>query len=136
MSLVLGLVPKEDDSKVKVFDELIQNIELKHNGHLSTGIVGTYFLYKALGKFGRPDLAYKVITASGYPGFEHNLTRVNEKTPLPSTTLWEDWGGVSSLAHPVQGTVVSFFYEYLAGIQPLIEKPGFILICKGETLRW
>jgi alpha-L-rhamnosidase len=42
-----------------------------------------------------------------------------------ATTLWEDWKGVSSLAHPVQGCVVSFFYEFLAGIRPILDAPGF-----------
>jgi alpha-L-rhamnosidase len=123
MSLVLGLVPKEMERKA--FEGLVDNVVNIRKGHLSTGIVGTYFLYKALSQFGRPDVAYSVITKSGFPGFEHNLTRVLPETPIPSTTLWEDWGGVSSLAHPVQGTVVSFFYEQLAGILPNIEHPGF-----------
>ena len=123
MSLTIGLTPKEAEKKV--FQQLVDNIIETRNGHLSTGIVGTYFLYKALSEYERPDIAYKIITAKGYPGFEHNLTRVNKITPLVSTTLWEDWGGANSLAHPVQGTVVSFFYEYLAGIKPIIKQPGF-----------
>lgn len=120
MSLCLGMVPAGLEGKV--FQQLVKNLE-ERGGHLSTGIVGTWFLYKALGQGGRPDLAYQVITAKGFPGFEHMLTRVNDKTPVPSKTIWEDWGGVSSLAHPVQGAVVSFFYEYLAGIQAI--EPGF-----------
>nr|MDO8114704.1 family 78 glycoside hydrolase catalytic domain [Candidatus Sigynarchaeota archaeon] len=121
MSLVLGLVP--EGLEKKVFDQLVRNVVDARAGHLSTGIVGTYFLYKALGQGGRPDVAYQVITAKGFPGFEHMLTRVEESTPMPSTTLWEDWNGVASLAHPVQGCVASFFYEYIAGIQP--DSPGF-----------
>jgi alpha-L-rhamnosidase len=123
MSLVLGLVP--EDAKQKVFEQLVTNVVEVRDGHLSTGIVGSYFVYKALSQFGRPDLAYQVITARGFPGFEHNLTRSNATTPIPSTTLWEDWGGVSSLAHPVQGMVVSFFYEWLAGIQRDEKAVGF-----------
>jgi len=123
MSLVLGLAP--NDMKQKVFEQLVTNVVEERNGHLSTGIVGSYFLYRALAEFGRPDLALQVITVPGFPGFEHNLTRSNATTPIPSTTLWEDWGGVSSLAHPVQGTVVSFFYEWLAGIQKDPKAPGF-----------
>ncbi len=120
MSLVLGMVPPGMEEKV--FQQLVQNVN-ERGGHLSTGIVGTYFLYKALGQGGRSDVAYQAITAKGYPGFEHMLTRVNEKTPIPSTTIWEDWQGGNSLAHPVQGCVTSFFYEYLAGIQTI--EPGF-----------
>ena len=123
MSLVLGLAPPEFETQI--FDDLVENFENKWNRHLSTGIVGTYFLYKALSLYGQSDLAYQAIIAKGFPSFEHNLTRIDEKTPLPSTTLWEDWAGVSSLSHPVQGTVVSFFYEWLAGIQSQIDTPGF-----------
>ncbi|MFX0100408.1 MAG: family 78 glycoside hydrolase catalytic domain, partial [Candidatus Hodarchaeota archaeon] len=136
MSLVLGLVPEKHEGKV--FDVLVKNVLDERKGHLSTGIVGTYFLYKALGQWGRPDVAFQVITAKGFPGFEHNLTRVNANTPVPSGTIWEDWGGRSSLAHPVQGTVVSFFYEYLAGIQWI--EPGFkkfkIAPCFVSGLEW
>jgi alpha-L-rhamnosidase len=120
MALVLGMVPP--GLEAKVFQQLVKNLE-KHEGHLTTGIVGTWFLYTALGQGGRPDLAYQVITAKGFPGFEYMLTRVTDRTPVPSKTIWEDWGGVSSLAHPVQGAVVSLFYEYLAGIQAI--EPGF-----------
>lgn len=131
MSVVLGLVP--DGFESKVFDQLIHNVYTIRKGHLSTGIVGTYHLYKALGQFGRPDTVYDVLTAKGFPGFEHNLTRVNEFTPLPSTTIWEDWGGRSSLAHPVQGAVVAYFYEYLAGIQSVSEYPGFKKVIISPT---
>ncbi len=123
MALVVGIVPEA--VKDKVFDCLVRNITGERNNHLSTGIVGTYFLYQALHEFGRPDLALKIITVPDYPGFEHMLTRVLPATPLPSGTVWEDWGGLSSLAHPVQGCVVSFLYECLAGIQPSAESPGF-----------
>jgi len=124
MSLYLGLVPKSPELKEKVMEVLVDNIEEKHESHLSTGIVATYFLYHALSKFNRPDLAYDIITAEGFPGFEY---MINYRSPLqaPATTLWEDWAGRSSLCHPVQGCVVSYFYEILAGIKPIKEYPGF-----------
>jgi alpha-L-rhamnosidase len=124
MSLVLGLSPINHEKQI--FDQLVQNVEVERKGHLSTGIVGTYFLYEALAQHGRSDLVFNVLTANDYPGFEYMLTRVNENTPLPSKTLWEDWKGVSSLAHPVQGCVVAYLYEYLAGIQTDLDKPGFL----------
>ncbi|MHA1682878.1 MAG: family 78 glycoside hydrolase catalytic domain [Promethearchaeota archaeon] len=123
MSLALGLVPRGREADV--LERLVENVLGVRSGHLSTGIVGTYFLYKALSQYGRPDLAFKVITAKSYPGFEHMLTRVDSRAPLPSTCLWEDWAGRFSLAHPVQGSVVSYFYEYLAGIKPVLDAPGF-----------
>jgi alpha-L-rhamnosidase len=123
MSLGLGLFP--DGLEKDISKNLVDNIEKKWQGHLSTGIVGTYFLLKALGKSGNADIAYHVITKAGYPGYIQNLTFSDSRTPLGSTTLWEDWGGVSSHSHPVQGCVVSFFYEYLAGLQREESKPNF-----------
>jgi alpha-L-rhamnosidase len=127
MALVLGMNPV--DMTEKIFQGLVANVVEKHGGHFTTGIVGTYFLYHALAEGGRPDLVYRILTATGFPSFEHNLTRSDARTPLPSTTLWEDWGGISSLAHPVQGTVVSVFYEYIMGIKPLAESVGFKKVC-------
>jgi len=141
MSLVLQMAPNGIEKKEldqKIFDQLVKNVEETRGGHLSTGIVGTYFLYRALGLMGRADLAFQVITAKDYPGFEHMLTRVDETMPLRSTTLWEDWKGVSSLAHPVQGSVVSFFYEYLAGIHSVITgfKRFIVSPCIIDGLSW
>jgi alpha-L-rhamnosidase len=123
LALYINLAPQAH--RDMVLKMLLTNIQEKWANHLSTGIVGTYFLFKTLGMEGHAETAYKIITARDIPGFEYNLTRIKQTTPLPSTTLWEDWGGVSSLAHPVQGCVSAFFYEYLAGIQPRANSPGF-----------
>ncbi len=123
MSLVLEMCPQGAEHEVA--SNLVKNIKQEWNGHLSTGIVGTYFLFKALGEYGFADIAFEVITKAGFPGYIHNLTHFDSKTPLGSTTLWEDWSGSSSHAHPVQGCVVSFFYEYLAGLKREAHKAGF-----------
>ncbi len=122
ISLYAGIPPAA--LREKVFTQLLRNVRETREGHLSTGIVGSYFLYQALARGGAPEEAYKVITAPGYPGFEY---MINHESPFhgPTTTLWEDWQGRSSLCHPVQGCVVSFFYEWLAGIQPVEDAPGF-----------
>ncbi|MHA1370701.1 MAG: alpha-L-rhamnosidase-related protein, partial [Promethearchaeota archaeon] len=122
LSLYTGLIPAS--SKRKVLKGLIDNIKNKHGGHLTTGIVGSYFLYQALGLNDANDVAYEVITAKGFPGFEY-MINYRAETLGPTTTLWEDWEGRSSLCHPVQGCVVSWFYEYLAGIRPDVNNPGF-----------
>ncbi len=122
ISLFTGLVPSQ--LRAKIFDQLLQNVREKWKGHLSTGIVGSYFLYQALALGGAPEVAYEMITAKGFPGFEYMLN-FQSKKQAPTTTLWEDWPGIASLCHPVQGCVVSFFYEYLAGIRPNLETPGF-----------
>jgi alpha-L-rhamnosidase len=122
MSLFTGHVPEE--LQQSVLDNLVQNVQETRKGHLSTGIVGSYFLYEALARFGRPEIAYDVIAAQGYPGFEYMQSFQSYKQ-APTTTLWEDWQANSSLCHPVQGCVVAFLYEFLAGIRPVPEQPGF-----------
>src|SRR5271157_4357441 len=122
MSLFTGLVP--EDLQGKVVEELIKNIQETREGHLSTGIVGSYFLYQSLARSGSPEVAYDVITAKGFPGFEYMQSFQSNKQAA-TTTLWEDWEARSSLCHPVQGCAVSFFYEFLAGIRPVPEHPGF-----------
>jgi alpha-L-rhamnosidase len=42
-----------------------------------------------------------------------------------ATTMWESWDGHDSLDHPMQGTVVEFFYRYLAGLRADEKHPGF-----------
>ena len=39
--------------------------------------------------------------------------------------MWESWDGRDSLDHPMQGTIVEFFYRYLAGLQIAEDHPGF-----------
>jgi alpha-L-rhamnosidase len=107
-----------------VKDQLVHNIREIHHGHLSTGIVGTYFLFQALTQNLATDLAYEILTIKDYPGYEYMLS-YNSPLQAKATTLWEDWGGKSSLCHPVQGCIVSFLYESLAGIQPTLVDPGF-----------
>ena len=42
-----------------------------------------------------------------------------------ASTLWERWDGLGSQNHIMFGDISAWFYEYLAGIQPDIENPGF-----------
>ncbi|MHA1849610.1 MAG: family 78 glycoside hydrolase catalytic domain, partial [Promethearchaeota archaeon] len=55
MSLLFELVPS--NKKKKVLDYLKSNVMNKWQGHLSTGIVGTYFLFHALSKNNLDDVA-------------------------------------------------------------------------------
>ena len=107
-----------------IMKNLIENIN-NQNGHLTTGIVATYYLIKSLAEGGRADIAFDILTKKGYPGFEYTFHNRTKENPVPSHTLWENWQGDISLDHPVMGGVVSFFYEYLAGIQSDPNQPGF-----------
>jgi alpha-L-rhamnosidase len=42
-----------------------------------------------------------------------------------ATTTWEEWNGNGSRNHPMFGGGISWFYRYMAGMNPDPEKPGY-----------
>ena len=109
MGLVLGLVP--DDERFMAFAELVRNITEVRDNHVSTGIVGTRYLFEALHAGGRDDLSYAVLTASGFPGWVNMIDQ-------GATTLWESWDGNASRDHPALSVVDAWLYEAIGGITP------------------
>lgn len=116
LPLFVGLVP--DGQREKVFDQLVENITVKRNGHLSTGIVGTLYLLHVLTDNGRADLAHEIMTKEEFPGWLHMINS-------GATSIWEAWDGRGSRNHPTFGLVGAFFYRNLAGIRPDPAGPGF-----------
>jgi len=114
--LAFDLVPEEN--KAKVFQSLVNNIEVKAKGHFDTGMMGTPYLLEVLTRYGRSDLAYTVMNRRDFPSFGYNIER-------GATSLWEDWIGNDSHNHPMFGSVTAWFYRGLAGINPDPDKPGF-----------
>ena len=73
----------------------------------------------------RSDLAYAILLQEDNPSW---LYAVNHG----ATTVWEDWDGINergvpsaSLNHYSKGAVVSWFYEYMCGIQLDPEVPAY-----------
>lgn len=114
--LAFGLVPNKLTQNV--FNTLVNNIEVKTKGHFDTGMMGTPYLLEVLTKYGRPDLAYTVMSRRDFPSFGYNIER-------GATTLWETWTGEASHSHPMFGSVCVWFFQGLAGINPDPENPGF-----------
>jgi len=99
---------------------LARAVELIHsnNDHFDTGFVGTPLVLDVLSAEGHHDLAYKLMTQPGFPGFGHMLAR-------GATTLWEDWDGRSSRMHPMFGGACRWLWQHLAGLRPDPAHPGF-----------
>ncbi|NOY36186.1 MAG: family 78 glycoside hydrolase catalytic domain [Chlorobi bacterium] len=108
LALALNIVPEEH--REQVLQDLVDDIMITHHGHLSTGIIGTKYLWPVLAHAGRCDVAYAVATQTTYPGYGFWLSK-------GATTLWEKWEGTHSHNHQMFGTVEEFFYKYLAGIR-------------------
>ncbi|MBN2447331.1 MAG: family 78 glycoside hydrolase catalytic domain [Phycisphaerae bacterium] len=123
LPLAFGLVP--DDCHEAVFENLVDNIVNKCDGHLATGLVGGQWLMRVLSDNGRPDVAYKIATQRTYPSWGYMAEH-------GATTIWELWNGDS--ADPgmnsgnhlmLVGDLEIWFYEYLAGIRPDPARPAF-----------
>ena len=116
--LALGLVPEARLSAVLA--NLIREIEERHAGHLSTGMLGTNALVNVLSRHGAAELMYRIATQTTFPSWGYMIER-------GATTLWETWSDhreqKMSLNMKLLGSVEKFFYRDLAGIRATA--PGF-----------
>ena len=113
-ALFIGIVPENE--KEAVLDYLVDDIVNTHEGHLSTGILGTKYIMELLTREGRSDIAWKMVTQTSYPGWIDMLKN--------KTTLSERWDQSGSNNHVMLGSVGSWFYKCLAGIQVDEAGPG------------
>lgn len=121
--LLFGIVPEEHKERVK---KKIRETYEKNGYKFDTGIISTPLLIDCLCENGMEDIAYKLLTAKGFPSFGQMLTG--------ETTLSEHWskkwpdyrtgrgdevvkgGGDLSHCHPMFSSVVSRIIKYGAGL--------------------
>lgn len=126
LALAFDLVPV--GLREKVAGHLIRTFAEKDN-HLATGFLGTPLITPMLTAIGRTDLAYTVLQQKTYPGWLFSVKN-------GATTIWERWDswtpeqgfnkdGMNSFNHYAYGSVVGWFYDTIAGLQPLPEAPGW-----------
>jgi alpha-L-rhamnosidase len=127
MPLVLGLVPA--GAEQSALERLVADV-VAHDDHVTTGFVGTTFVYQALGAYGRDDVALAIAERTDGPSFGFMVTQ-------GPGTIWEKWSnssaadGTSSKDHiGLGGSIGQWFYEQLAGIRTAEDGPGY----RGLTL--
>ena len=106
-----------DSEKAAVAAKLAETVE-KNQCKVDFGILGAKYVPRALAENGYADLACQMIVQPEFPGWAHWLKQ-------GATTLWEDWGGKASLNHIMFGDISAWMRQYLAGITPDPENPGF-----------
>jgi alpha-L-rhamnosidase len=115
----------KDDSREKVFRNIVDKTMIENKGHISTGVVGTQWIMRELTSFGRQDIAYGMATTREYPGWGYMVEN-------GATTIWELWNG--NTANPAMnsqnhvmllGDLLIWFYENLGGIKTDPDQPAF-----------
>jgi alpha-L-rhamnosidase len=116
MPLLCGVVPPE--RREAVFAKLRDGILNRCQGHLDTGMLGTYFLIEYLQQTGHDDLLFTIVNQSTHPGWGYMVAS-------GATTLWEQWNGYYSHIHSCFASPGGWFYQGLAGVRPDPAAAGF-----------
>lgn len=133
-ALALDMVSEE--KKPLVIAQLKCELEAA-DYHLNTGFLSTVYLLPTLCDNGLADEAFRVLEQTGAPGWLHPIT-------LGATTMLENWNGMDvfrdSFNHYSFGAVCQFLFEYVAGIRPTFDAPGFqefeLKPILGGSLTW
>lgn len=113
MALVLG-APPDAASRAQVVEALVENVEA-NDRHFTFGIVGSTWLFPALGAAGRGDLGLSMLLTDTYPGFGHMVQQ-------NMTTLCENWkcgfhdSGGGSQNHIMYGGFDAWVIEGMGGL--------------------
>ncbi|MGI6496735.1 MAG: family 78 glycoside hydrolase catalytic domain [Kiritimatiellia bacterium] len=92
---------------------------VRANAHKADfGILGAKYVPRVLAAYGYADDAFRLVTQTDYPGWGHWVAR-------GATTLHEQWNDSASLNHIMFGDPSAWAYEFLGGIHPSFEHPGF-----------
>ena len=133
-ALALDMV--SDAKKPLVIAQLKKELEAA-NYHLNTGFLSTVYLLPTLCNNGLVEEAFRILEQTEAPGWLHPIT-------LGATTMLENWDGMDvfrdSFNHYSFGAVCQFLFEYVAGIRPTFDAPGFkefeLRPVLGGSLTW
>ena len=133
-ALALDMV--SEDKKPLVITQLKKELEAA-NYHLNTGFLSTVYLLPTLCDNGMTEEAFRILEQTTAPGWLHPVI-------MGATTMLENWDGMDvfrdSFNHYSFGAVCQFLFEYVAGIRPTFDAPGFYKILlkpvPGGSLIW
>lgn len=120
LPLAFGIAPENERESLS--KTLVGYVE-KADYHLTTGFIGTRYLFPVLSDFGYGDVAYKILSQKDFPSWLDMLSS-------GATSMTESWEGENSkskgmsMSHFSLGSVTEWFFEYLGGIRLEKSAPG------------
>lgn len=111
LALYFGIFEKEEEPAA--FRVLLDKLR-EQKDHLDTGILGVRAIFPVLSRFGRADLACRILTDPDYPSFGNFVAR--GETALPESFNTEDMG-TDSLNHHFFGSFSGWLIRDIAGIR-------------------
>lgn len=126
LALAFDILP--ENLRAQALANLVKAIE-RADWHLRTGFVGTPLLNPVLTRFGRSDIAYKLLLKETYPSW---LFSINQG----ATTMWELWNSYShkdgfgdvnmnSFNHYAYGAIGQWLYKDVGGLWNDENNPGY-----------
>lgn len=108
LAISLGIF---NDSELYAAGKTLEEIIERDGGHIDCGLYGMRYLFHALSKTGRSELAFKLITQDSFPSYKWFIDE-------GMTALAEGFKqkNLSSRNHHAFGDVSHWFYRWLAGI--------------------
>ncbi len=124
VALAFDMLPEE--MRQGAADRLVRLLEMR-DWRLSTGFVGTPLLCPVLSRFGREDVAYRLLLQEEFPSW---LYTVNQG----ATTMWERWNSythehgfgpvsMNSFNHYAYGSIGDWMYSTVAGLRVDLSDP-------------
>lgn len=117
LALMFDLTP--EGAVQRTVDSLVKLIE-DNGDHLTTGFLGTPYLCYVLSRYGRLDVAVKLLEREEFPSWLYSVKQ-------GATTIWEHWDGIkpdgsfwseamNSFNHYAYGCILDWMVEVLAGL--------------------
>ncbi|MEU1953469.1 family 78 glycoside hydrolase catalytic domain [Nocardia rhamnosiphila] len=122
--LAFGLL--DGQTADETFAKLVAAIEAR-DYRVGTGFLSTPLILPVLSKWGRTDIAYRMLENEAEPGW---LFQVRSG----ATTVWENWDGTASRNHYSPGSVCQWIFETVCGVDLTGEQEFTIAPQPGGTL--
>lgn len=127
MALRYKLLP--DDASISRTRSYLHRAIMNNGYKLNTGFLGTAILNQTLTENGYNDDAYTLLLQRNDPSWLYSVDQ-------GATTIWERWNSytvakgfgpvsMNSFNHYAYGAVAEWMFQYMAGIMPNEEQPGF-----------